>query len=137
MSDAISLVGVVSVRASPCPSSLTACGRPERFQAVTSDETREAAMILLRRGEATMSEVARLVGVTPQSIAEWCARDGLDTKAARAEWLHRRWVAESMRLAGRPVKKRTKAEQRKLAAWATSRGVKPRRASSLAPRAAV
>lgn len=53
---------------------------------------RVAAVAMLRLGIATLSEVARLAGVSRQLVAYWAESAGVDASQARAAWLDRQWL---------------------------------------------
>jgi hypothetical protein len=55
------------------------------------DTTRAAALKLLRRGLATQSEVAGLVGVSRQAVRLWVAREDFDPTEVRRAWLQATW----------------------------------------------
>lgn len=58
----------------------------------TDTSTRSAAVTMLRSGEATLSEVAELAGVTRQGARWWARQEGINASAARAARLARIWA---------------------------------------------
>lgn len=60
---------------------------------MTTDHTREraAALILLQRGEATLSEIAGLAGVERQAVYYWARVAKIDVAAARESHLSKLW----------------------------------------------
>jgi len=58
----------------------------------TDNTTRAKAVKLMRRGQATHSEVAKLAGVDRQLVAYWAKSAGIDATATRAAWLAKRWA---------------------------------------------
>lgn len=59
--------------------------------------TRRAALKLLRRGHATMAEIAELAGVSRQGVRDWAHRAGIDPVQTRAERLATLWATASAR----------------------------------------
>lgn len=53
------------------------------------DNTRAAAIAMLRSGMATLSEVADLAGTSRQLVRYWAKAAGVDWQAARAAKLQR------------------------------------------------
>lgn len=53
---------------------------------------RHAALVMLRLGYCTLSEVARLADVDRQLVAYWAKADGLDVSAVREMFLQDTWV---------------------------------------------
>jgi hypothetical protein len=60
---------------------------------MTHDGSREqaAALALLRKGQITMSEAGRLVGVSKQLVRHWVTVRDIDVAAAREAYLRRTW----------------------------------------------
>jgi hypothetical protein len=56
---------------------------------VSKDLKKNAVLAMLAKGEATLSEAARLAGVSRQVCANWSKR--IDIKAKRDKWLNKRW----------------------------------------------
>jgi hypothetical protein len=59
---------------------------------------RAAALMLLEQGKATLSETARLAGVSRQRMSNWAKR--LDVQEARDRWLGREWNRLIKKLGG-------------------------------------
>lgn len=53
---------------------------------------REAAIKLMRAGEATHAEIARLTNVDRQLVAYWARQAGIDVTVARGKRLRERWA---------------------------------------------
>lgn len=59
---------------------------------MTAQDTKKAAVLkLLRRGEASISEVSRLAGESRQLVRYWSIAAGIDVDGARLERLNRIW----------------------------------------------
>jgi predicted DNA-binding protein (UPF0251 family) len=58
-------------------------------QMTTDDSTKRAALRLLRRGQVTQSEAARLAGVSRQLMRHWAR--AIDVDAAREAMVARLW----------------------------------------------
>lgn len=60
---------------------------------MTDEYTKERAAVLamLMRGEATISELARLAGVSRQLVFYWSGAAGIDPSATRRAYLKARW----------------------------------------------
>lgn len=71
-------------------------------------------MVLLERGQVTLSEAAELAGVSRQLVYAWCRRAGIDWKVARQQRLEREWL-KAERSNMRPRKKPSKRDLRRLA----------------------
>jgi transposase-like protein len=56
-----------------------------------SDRDRERALELLIGGEATLSEVADLAGVSRQLVRHWAIQAGIDAPAERQKLLRKLW----------------------------------------------
>lgn len=52
---------------------------------------REAALVMLRLGYASLSEVARLSDVDRQLVAYWAKADGIDVAENRETFLKSNW----------------------------------------------
>jgi hypothetical protein len=80
----------------------------------TADEdARAVALELLREGEATVSDAARLAGVDRQLVHYWAKAAGIDPNAARDTRLARQWRARMAKRKGTATKRKaTKAELR-------------------------
>lgn len=77
------------------------------------DDARAVALELLREGEATVSDAARLAGVDRQLVHYWAKAAGIDPNGARDTRLARQWRAKMAKRKGVAAKpKRTKAELR-------------------------
>jgi hypothetical protein len=63
------------------------------------DITRTALIAMLKAGQITQAEAARLAGRSRQSVAEWIP--DVDTTAARNEYLRRRLALRITRLSAR------------------------------------
>jgi predicted NUDIX family NTP pyrophosphohydrolase len=57
----------------------------------TNDNTRAAALVLLKNGCATVGEVARMAGESRQLVQYWAHQAGLDVPAIRAAYLELAW----------------------------------------------
>jgi transposase-like protein len=55
------------------------------------EEKRQAAVRLLKQGEASLSEVARLASVSRQVVRYWITAANIDWQAARRKRLKERW----------------------------------------------
>ena len=55
----------------------------------TDEATIKAAVSMLRKGHATVAEVAALFGRSRQIVTHWAARAGVDVPARRAAFLER------------------------------------------------
>ena len=53
--------------------------------------TKAAALELLHKGLATQAEIAKLLGISRQTLAYWVKIEGLDPVRARQAWLQRAW----------------------------------------------
>jgi transposase-like protein len=58
---------------------------------MTLPTNKHAALRLMASGRATIAEVAKIVGITRQSVREWTVNAGLDVTKARAEFLAKLW----------------------------------------------
>ena len=58
---------------------------------MTAPTNKHAALRLMASGRATIAEVAKIVGITRQSVREWAVNAGLDVTKARAEFLAKLW----------------------------------------------
>ena len=54
-------------------------------------DDRDAALDMAKKGIATVSELARLIGVTQQCVWCWCTFDDVDARKARSEYLTKEW----------------------------------------------
>lgn len=61
-------------------------------KATTDETTIKAALRLLRRGEATLSEVADLAGRSRQIVRHWAKRSAIDATVTRSEYLKKKWA---------------------------------------------
>ena len=82
------------------------------------DDLRRALVDLLRAGEITMAEAARLGGVSRQAVAKWCAAAGIDAPAERVARIKRRLLAKMRALAAGPDHRPSKRSLRGQAAKA-------------------
>jgi transposase-like protein len=55
------------------------------------ENTRSAAVALLEQGDATLSEAARLAGVSRQVVRYWAETADVDWKRAREKKLAEQW----------------------------------------------
>jgi len=63
---------------------------------MSKDHKKQAAMAMLTKGFASLSEVARLAHTSRQRVAHW-ARN-LDVKTARDRLLAKQWAAQIQKL---------------------------------------
>ena len=56
-----------------------------------ANENERAAILLLKRGLATQSEVAALAGTSRQLVAHWALRARIDARGARQAKLRELW----------------------------------------------
>jgi hypothetical protein len=63
---------------------------------LSKDHKKIAALAMLAKGQATLSEAARLAGTSRQRVAFWSRH--LDIKAARDRWLARQWAIQLAKL---------------------------------------
>ena len=71
---------------------------------MTSEATTKAvALELLREGLATQSEVAKLIGISRQTLAYWVKIEGLDPVGARQAWLQQAWKQALRTSSARPI----------------------------------
>lgn len=59
---------------------------------MTNNPHRAAAILLLRRGMATLAECAHLASVSRQAVRWWAQQEGLDVDEARKQYLARLWA---------------------------------------------
>lgn len=91
-------------------------------------DAREAAIELLKEGEATVSDAASLAGVDRQLVHYWAKVAGIDVTAVREERLARRWRRLLDKVKRRASPKRpSKAEMRELGERAVAEFNKRRR----------
>lgn len=79
------------------------------------DDLRRALVDLLRAGEITMAEAARLSGVSRQAVGKWCAAAGVDAPSHRDARIKRRLLAKMQALAAGPDHRPSKHRLRKQA----------------------
>ena len=72
------------------------------------DDLRRALVDLLRAGEITMAEAARLGGVSRQAVGKWCAAAGVDAPSQRDARIKRRLFAKMQALAVGPDRRSSK-----------------------------
>ena len=58
---------------------------------MTLPTNKHAALRLMASGRATSAEVAKIVGITRQSVREWTVNAGLDVTKARQQFLAKLW----------------------------------------------
>jgi len=58
---------------------------------MTLPTNKHAALRLMASGRATIAEVAKIVGITRQSVREWTVNAGLDVTKARQQFLAKLW----------------------------------------------
>jgi len=56
-----------------------------------TDNTKRAALKLLRNGKASLVELAALAKTSRQLVRYWAIADGIDFEAARARYLAKLW----------------------------------------------
>lgn len=68
--------------------------------ATPEDSTRDAAVAMLASGEATLSEVAQVAGVSRQLVRYWANKAGVDPSKARGAKIAKAWRAKLKRRRG-------------------------------------
>jgi transposase-like protein len=68
----------------------------------STQRLRDAALRLLANGDATVAEVATLIGTSRQLVAYWAKGDGLDPVANRRRRLTQLWL--EAQVLGRPTR---------------------------------
>ena len=66
---------------------------------IRNKQLRAAVLDVVRDGELTMGEAARLAGVARVTVLYWCRVAGIDAVAARNARVRKRWEAAKGRLA--------------------------------------
>jgi len=56
------------------------------------DPLRRPAVLAMRRGHLTASEIAHMIGTSPQKVAYWARRARVDARAARDKYIAGVWV---------------------------------------------
>jgi transposase-like protein len=65
---------------------------------------RARAIILLKRGEATVVEVARLANVSQNLVRQWAIMEKIDWKKARERRLARAWRKTEKNMIGKQLR---------------------------------